>query len=97
MSELAARRPVFHSERDFQQALAWQIQLNYPQASRRFHATGIVTDLHEGPPPGENDIIAIMRAEALAPASGHRRRRRGRCIEPAAKLDAGWVKHVSGS
>ena len=66
-SELAARRPVFHSERDFRHALAWQIQLNYPRASRRFHATGIVIDRHEGPPPGENDIIAIMRAEGLAP------------------------------
>lgn len=35
MSGLAARRPVFHSERDFQHALAWQIQLNYPQAQIR--------------------------------------------------------------
>ena len=35
LSDLAARRPVFHSERDFQHALAWQIQLNYPQAQIR--------------------------------------------------------------
>jgi hypothetical protein len=35
LSDLAARRPVFHSERDFQHALAWQIQLNYPQAEIR--------------------------------------------------------------
>ena len=32
---LAEQRPVFHSERDFQQALAWQIQLTYPQAQIR--------------------------------------------------------------
>jgi hypothetical protein len=35
LSGLAARRPVFHSERDFQHALAWQIQLNYPPAQIR--------------------------------------------------------------
>ena len=35
LSDLAARRPVFHSERDFQHALAWQIQLNYPLAEIR--------------------------------------------------------------
>lgn len=35
LSELAARRPVFHSERDFQHALAWQIQLENPQAEIR--------------------------------------------------------------
>jgi hypothetical protein len=35
LSALAARRPVFHSERDFQHALAWQIQLGCPQAQIR--------------------------------------------------------------
>ena len=35
LSDLASRRPVFHSERDFQHALAWQIQLNYPPAEIR--------------------------------------------------------------
>jgi hypothetical protein len=35
LSALAPRRPVFHSERDFQHALAWQIQLAYPQAQIR--------------------------------------------------------------
>ena len=29
---------------------------------------GIVVDRHQGPPPGENDIIAMMRAQGLAPA-----------------------------
>jgi hypothetical protein len=35
LSALAAQRPVFHSERDFQHALAWQIQLSYPEAQIR--------------------------------------------------------------
>jgi hypothetical protein len=35
LSALAAQRPVFHSERDFQHALAWQIQLTYPDAQIR--------------------------------------------------------------
>jgi hypothetical protein len=35
LSALAERRPVFHSERDFQHALAWQIQLSYPEAQIR--------------------------------------------------------------
>ncbi len=32
MKKLMLRRPVFHSEADFQFALAWQIQLSYPDA-----------------------------------------------------------------
>lgn len=35
LSALAAHRPVFHSERDFQHALAWQIQLASPAAQIR--------------------------------------------------------------
>lgn len=35
VSALAEQRLVFHSERDFQHALAWQIQLTYPQAQIR--------------------------------------------------------------
>jgi hypothetical protein len=35
LSLLAERRPVFHSERDFQHALAWQIQLAHPEAQIR--------------------------------------------------------------
>lgn len=35
LSALAIPRPVFHSERDFQHALAWQIQLTYPDARIR--------------------------------------------------------------
>jgi len=35
LTALAVQRPVFHSERDFQHALAWQIQLASPQAHIR--------------------------------------------------------------
>lgn len=35
LSALAAHRPVFHAERDFQHALAWQLQLASPQARIR--------------------------------------------------------------
>jgi len=35
LSALAERRPVFHSERDFQHSLAWQIQLSCPEAQIR--------------------------------------------------------------
>jgi hypothetical protein len=32
LARLADRRPVFHSEADFQHALAWQLQLDHPSA-----------------------------------------------------------------
>jgi hypothetical protein len=35
LAALAVQRPVFHSERDFQHALAWQMQLSHPQAQIR--------------------------------------------------------------
>ncbi len=35
LRSLAERRPVFHSEADFQHALAWQLQLDHPHASVR--------------------------------------------------------------
>ncbi|MFF5230717.1 hypothetical protein [Dactylosporangium sp. NPDC000521] len=35
MAELAQRRPLFHSERDFQHALAWLIQQRHPEAELR--------------------------------------------------------------
>lgn len=35
LTALAVQRPVFHSERDFQHALAWQIQLASPRARIR--------------------------------------------------------------
>lgn len=35
LERLAGTRPLFHSEADFQHALAWQIQLDNPTASVR--------------------------------------------------------------
>jgi hypothetical protein len=35
MGRLAVRRPVFHSEADFQHALAWQIQIEHPNSAIR--------------------------------------------------------------
>ena len=35
LTRLAARRPVFHSEADFQHALAWELQLGSPDANIR--------------------------------------------------------------
>jgi hypothetical protein len=35
MRALSTRRPLFHSEADFQHALAWEIQLRFPDASIR--------------------------------------------------------------
>jgi hypothetical protein len=34
-AELARKRPLFHSEADFQHAFAWEIQLRYPAAKVR--------------------------------------------------------------
>ena len=33
MSSLSERRPIFHSEADFQHALAWELQTKFPSAS----------------------------------------------------------------
>jgi hypothetical protein len=35
LAELAEDRPIFHSEPDFQHALAWQVRLRHPQAKLR--------------------------------------------------------------
>jgi len=35
IERLKSKRPVFHSEADFQHSLAWEIQLTYPTASVR--------------------------------------------------------------
>jgi hypothetical protein len=35
LRSLAVRRPIFHSEADFQHALAWEIQLTHPHADIR--------------------------------------------------------------
>ena len=48
MARLAERRPVFHSEADFQHALAWQVQIDHPSAMIRLEtrpARGIHLDM----------------------------------------------------
>lgn len=45
MSALAASRPVFHAEADFQHALAWQVQTDHPRATVRLE-TRPVRGLH---------------------------------------------------
>lgn len=48
MTKLAGRRPVFHSEADFQHALAWEIQARHPTAAIRLETRptrGIHLDL----------------------------------------------------
>lgn len=35
MKSLSEKRPIFHSEADFQFALAWEIQKEYPKANVR--------------------------------------------------------------
>jgi hypothetical protein len=35
MDALASKRPIFHSEADFQHALAWELQVAHPEASVR--------------------------------------------------------------
>lgn len=35
LTSLSHKRPLFHSEADFQHALAWEIQLNHPEAKVR--------------------------------------------------------------
>lgn len=49
MTALAARRPVFHSEADFQHAFAWQMQLEHPAARIRLETRprrGVRLDVH---------------------------------------------------
>ena len=43
MASIARRRPIFHSEADFQQALAWELQIGYPAAGIRLEV-----ELHAG-------------------------------------------------
>lgn len=49
LDELATHRPIFHSEADFQHALAWQIQTAHPTARLRLETRperGIHLDVH---------------------------------------------------
>ena len=50
LKALARRRPLFHSEADLQHALAWQLQLDHPQAqlrleTRPLHGKAVFLDL----------------------------------------------------
>lgn len=61
LAALADRRPVFHSEADFQLAFAWQIQLGDPTLRVRLEtrpAPGVHLDL-EVSDPGSNRVTAI--------------------------------------
>lgn len=42
LAELSGERPVFHSEADFQLALAFKMQLMYPQLAIRLERTEII-------------------------------------------------------
>lgn len=58
MAALAPRRPFFHSERDFQHALAWEIQLRHPDAVLR---------LEPRPRPGIHlDLLVRMPQRRIA-------------------------------
>jgi hypothetical protein len=54
LAALAVRRPIFHSEADFQHALSWQLQIDHPDAALRIETRperGIHLDIlvvHEG-------------------------------------------------
>lgn len=59
LERLAVERPVFHSEADFQHALAWRIQLEHPAAQIRLETRperGIRLDLLVGLPEGRTAI-----------------------------------------
>lgn len=58
MAALAAQRPIFHSEADFQHAFAWQLQRSYPQARIR---------LETRPRPGVRlDVLAYVDGRRVA-------------------------------
>jgi hypothetical protein len=55
---LAVRRPVFHSEADFQHAFAWQVQLEHPEARIR---------LETRPRPGVRlDVLVVLNGRRIA-------------------------------
>jgi hypothetical protein len=58
MSALAERRPVFHTEADFQHAFAWELQRRHPEARIR---------LETRPRPGVRlDVLAITDGRRVA-------------------------------
>jgi hypothetical protein len=54
MSKLAASRPIFHSEADFQHAFAWQLRLHHPDARVRLELRPPTT------PPLALDVFAVI-------------------------------------
>jgi hypothetical protein len=70
MQELSGQRPIFHSERDFQFALAWLIQKRYPQAELRLEPrprAGVHLDLLVG---FEQQRIAVELKYLVAKFAG---------------------------
>lgn len=58
MAAVAERRPVFHNEADFQHALAWEIQLRWPEARVR---------LETRPRPGIRlDVLVLLDGQRVA-------------------------------
>lgn len=58
LDRLATRRPIFHSEADFQHALAWQVQVEHPDAQVR---------LEVRPTRGQHlDLLAYLGDERVA-------------------------------
>jgi hypothetical protein len=64
LTELAKQRPIFHSEADFQHAIAWEIHKHLPRASVRLERPVEVSHLHKRIYVGiwieqDGDILAI--------------------------------------
>lgn len=69
MSALSRKRPVFHSEADFQHALAWELQTAYPHAELRLEKR-VATK-----PSVELDLLMTVDGQALGVELKYPRRR----------------------
>jgi hypothetical protein len=69
MDSLAPKRPIYHSEADFQHALAWQIQLAHPNASIRLEKR-VATE-----PSVELDLLIALEDRRLGVELKYPRRR----------------------
>lgn len=61
LKQLANKRPFFHSEADFQHALAWEIQTCYPKANIRIEKPYLIDDR-----PFYIDLIVEMDDKIIA-------------------------------
>jgi len=61
LDELAKHRPIFHSEADFQHALAWGIQKAHPEYSIRLEYPIAISRKHI-----HVDIIVLFQGETIA-------------------------------